>query len=98
MQQAIPLEALYTVQEAAKRLRMGRNAVYAEIADGRLAHRKVGRGRRRILITEADCLAYLEICRSDDPPRVGQVRIQVHRPAVAKGAPRVPRDYFADRA
>lgn len=88
---AVAPETLYTVEEAAVRLKMGLKAIYAEVGTSRLTGRRVGKGRRRILITEADCLEYLERCRSDRSAPPSREPIRPSAPPKS----RVPKDYFS---
>lgn len=57
---------IYTVDEAASALRIGRNAVYEEIASGRLKSFTQGRRRR---IAHADLVAFVNALRRDAEPK-----------------------------
>lgn len=67
---------VYTVQEAAARLKISPATVYALINSGKLACHRIGVGRGVIRISEANIATYLEAC---------------HMQAAAQGAPRLPR-------
>lgn len=61
---AFPL--VYTIEEAAAALRIGRNAIYEEIAAGRLKSFTQGRRRR---IAHADLAAFVNALRRDAEPK-----------------------------
>lgn len=65
---------IYTVEEAASALRIGRNAIYEEIAAGRLKSFTQGRRRR---IAHADLVAFVNTLRRESDPKP-------MRPAVAR--------------
>ena len=73
-------EALvYTVDEAASVLRIGRNAIYEEISAGRLKSFTQGRRRR---IARADLVAFVNALRKDAEPKPA-------RAPICRTAPRV---------
>ena len=64
---------LYTVEEAAQALRVGRNAVYEEIAAGRLKSFTQGRRRR---IAHADLVAFVNALRKEAEPKPARAPIR----------------------
>lgn len=67
---------VYTIEQAASALGIGRNAVYEEIASGRLKSFTHGRRRR---IAHADLVAFVNALRKESA-------LQPIRPAVAPSA------------
>lgn len=57
-----------TVREAAERLTPSRSEMYALIRAGRVAHYRVGLGRGRVTLDEADLEAYRQSCRVEAVP------------------------------
>lgn len=69
---------LFTVREAAERLKVAPATIYALCAQGRLAHARVGSvGRGTIRIREEDLAAFIDSVQANVPP-----------PANAKGTKR----------
>ena len=64
---------IHTVDEAASILRCGRNAIYEEIAAGRLKSFTQGRRRR---IAHADLVAFVNALRKDAEPKPGRVAVR----------------------
>lgn len=63
---ALVAPLIYTVDEAAAALRIGRNAVYEEIAAGRLKSFTQGRRRR---VAHADLVAFVNTLRRESEPK-----------------------------
>ena len=64
---------VYTVEEAAQTLRIGRNAIYEEISAGRLKSFTQGRRRR---IARADLVAFVNALRKDAEPKPARAPIR----------------------
>lgn len=69
MEQANVQPLIWTVSEAAQRLRLSRSVVYVLMANGQLRSVKIGKARR---VLDTDIRDFLERVRtSDEPLRIG---------------------------
>ena len=77
-----PAPLVYTVEQAAAVLGTGRNAVYEEIANGRLKSFTHGRRRR---IAHADLVAFINALRKASDPVRSPPTLSARRNAANRG-------------